>query len=92
MIPALLTIAVLCAWLGCLGFARLASPYDRLHCVTFVSVTAGAAVTVAAFWADGASDRTLKVLLFLLLTLANGAAVAHASSRAIMRRRPDALE
>ena len=92
MIPALLLFAVAFAWLGCFGFARFSSPYDRLHCVTFIGFTAGACVTVAAFLADGMSDRALKVLLFFLLTLLNGAAVAHASGRAMMRRGPDAVE
>jgi multicomponent Na+:H+ antiporter subunit G len=47
---------------------------------------------MAAFAADGISDRTLKILLFFLLTLANGAAVAHATGRAVMRRAEDGVE
>ena len=89
MIAVLLTFTVACVWLGCLGFARFASAYDRLHCVTFVAVTAGFFVVVAAFVADGVSDRALKILLFFLLSLANGAAVAHATGRAVMRRTED---
>lgn len=92
MIAAFLTVAVACVWLGCLGFARFGSAYDRLHCVTFVAVTAGFFVVVAAFVADGISDRTLKILLFFLLSLANGAAVAHATGRAVMRRVEDGAE
>jgi multicomponent Na+:H+ antiporter subunit G len=85
-VPLLAAVAV--SWLGCIGFAGFRSPYDRLHCVTFVAVTAGFFVTLAAFIADGLSDRALKILLFFLLTLANGAAVAHASGRAVARRGP----
>ena len=92
MIAALLIVAVLFAWIGCLGFARFPSAYDRIHCVTFVAVTSGAAVTIAAFCADGLSDRALKIALFYALTVLNGAAVAHASGRALMRRGPDAAE
>jgi multicomponent Na+:H+ antiporter subunit G len=92
VIAVLLTIAVACAWLGCFGFTRFASAYDRLHCVTFVAVTAGFFVVVAAFVADGVSDRALKILLFFLLSLANGAAVAHATGRAVMRRAEDGTE
>ena len=73
MIAALLIVAVLFAWIGCLGFARFPSAYDRIHCVTFVAVTSGAAVTIAAFCADGLSDRALKIALFYALTVLNGA-------------------
>jgi multicomponent Na+:H+ antiporter subunit G len=92
MIVVSLTIAVAFAWLGCLGFARFGSAYDRLHCMTFVAVTTGFFVVMAAFIADGVSARALKILLFFLLTLANGAAVAHATGRAVMRRTEDAAE
>lgn len=85
MIAVLLLAGAAFAWLGCVGFARFVSPYDRLHCVTFVSVTAGFFVAASAFAADGLSDRTLKIVAFLVVTLANGAAVAHASGRAVMR-------
>lgn len=85
----LLTVTVACVWIGCLGFARFGSAYDRLHCVTFVSVTAGFFLVVAAIVADGASDRMLKILVFFLLSLANGAAVAHATGRALLRREPE---
>jgi multicomponent Na+:H+ antiporter subunit G len=88
----LLAATVSCAWLGCLGFARFASAYDRLHCVTFVGVTAGLLLLLAAFAADGFTDRTLKILLFFMLILVNGAAVAHASGRAVMRRGVEAGE
>lgn len=92
MIAVVLTIAVACVWVGCVGFARFGSAYDRLHCVTFVAVTAGFFVVVAAFVADGISDRTMKISLFFLLTLANGAAVAHATGRAVMRRAEDGAQ
>jgi multicomponent Na+:H+ antiporter subunit G len=83
---ALLAAAVGFAWLGCLGFARFGSAYDRLHCVTFTGVTAGFFLLLAALAEDGFTDRTLKILLFLMVTLANGAVVAHATGRAVMRR------
>ena len=89
MTSALLAAAVACAWLGCIGFCGFASPYDRLHCVTFVAVMAGAFAVAAAFTADGFSDRSAKVLLFFALTIVNGAAVAHATARATMRRGPE---
>ncbi|HEY0183041.1 MAG TPA: monovalent cation/H(+) antiporter subunit G [Rhodopila sp.] len=92
MTATLLLLAVAFTWLGCFGFARFASPYDRLHCVTFVGVTAGLFIAAAACGADGLSDRALKAVLFLLATLVNGAAVSHATARAIMRRGPGVMK
>jgi multicomponent Na+:H+ antiporter subunit G len=92
VIAVFLTLAVACARIGSFGFARFGSAYDWLHCVTFVAVTAVIFVVVAAFVADGVSGRTLKILVFFLLTLANGAAVAHATGRAVMRRAEDGAE
>lgn len=86
VIDALLAIAVLAAWLGCAGFARLRAPLDRLHCVAFVNATAGAALTAAAFVADGPSIRAFKILLVAGISLLAGAALSHASGRALLLR------
>lgn len=81
-IAAVLGVAVLATWLGCIGFARLRSPYARLHCVPFVALASGVPVVVAAFLADGLSDRALKILLLVLIIVIGGAALSHASGRA----------
>lgn len=83
---ALLAIGVLCVWLGCLGFIRLSNAYDRMHCVTFVSVTAGFAVMLACWANQGASASILKVVFLVLFTLLNGAALGHATGRAVLHR------
>jgi multicomponent Na+:H+ antiporter subunit G len=85
-VDALLAVLVLAAWLGCAGFARLRSPLDRLHCVTFVNAACGMALVAVAFVADGASDRAFKVLLLVAAALLSGAAVAHATGRALVLR------
>jgi multicomponent Na+:H+ antiporter subunit G len=82
----LLALAVLTCWLGVAGFARLKSPLDRLHCVTFVNAASGIAILVAAFIADGVSARTVKILLLNAAALASGAALAHATGRALLLR------
>lgn len=87
VIDALLILAVLNTWLGCLGFVRLRTAFERLHCVTFVNAGAGLPIVVAAFVADGASDRALKILLLACLQLLAGAALAHASGRVLLLRR-----
>jgi multisubunit Na+/H+ antiporter MnhG subunit len=86
IIAVLLAVVVGATWLGCFGFARLRTPLDRLHCVAFVNFTAGTALTIAAFVADGPSTRAFKILLMTLLSLAGGAALSHATGRALWMR------
>ena len=89
MITALLALAVVATWLGCIGFARLPTAYARLHCVPFVAIAAGFPITVVTFVADGVSSRALKVLFLQLGMLLIGGALSHASGRAIAIRAID---
>lgn len=82
----LLVLTVLPLWLAALGFARLRSAYDRVHCVSFAAVASGAPLLALAFVADGASDRAFKVLLLVGLSVLSGAGLAHAIGRAIAFR------
>lgn len=91
VLPAALPAALLAAlvatvWLGCLGFARLASPLDRLHCAAFVNAAGGALLIAVALAADGLSIRTLKTVLAVAAGLAAGAACSHGLGRALMLR------
>jgi multicomponent Na+:H+ antiporter subunit G len=86
IIEALLAVMVVCAWIGCAGFARLRAPLDRMHCVTFVNATSGTALVVTAFVADGPSDRAFKTLLVVGIGLLAGAAMSHATGRALLLR------
>lgn len=86
-VEVLLALCVLTAWLGAAGFARLAWPLDRLHCVTFVNVACGAfALLAAALW-GGSADDVVKVAFLLGALLVGGAIIGHATARAIVRRR-----
>ena len=85
-INVLLGIVVLAVWLGCIGFVRLRTPLDRMHCVAFVNTTAGSALVLAAFLSDGASARAGKILLVAGASLLAGAATSHAVGRAIHLR------
>jgi multicomponent Na+:H+ antiporter subunit G len=85
-IDALLALAVATAWLGTMAFIRLRTPFERLHAVTFLNVTAIGAVMVAAFVADGISSRSLKCALIWLATLVTGALVSHVTGRALHLR------
>lgn len=86
LVDALLALAVVCAWIGAAGFARLVTALDRLHAVAFVTVGSGLALVLAAFVADGPSTRAFKILLMWLVALIAGAAVNQAAARAILTR------
>ena len=86
VVAALLAIAVASAWIGALGFARLSSALDRLHCVTFVYVGCWLPVVIAAFVADGPSSRAFKILLLFVVSFVAGAAVNQAVARCIFTR------
>lgn len=82
----LLGVMMASAWLGVAGFLRLRTTLDRVHCVTFVNAAAGLALVATAFVADGASDRALKILLMVAVSLVSGAALSHATGRALLLR------
>ncbi len=83
---ALLCVTVLASWLGALGFTRLRSALDRLHCVTFVNAAGGGMLLLAVLAHDGFSIRVIKVLFLVCSALVSGAALAHATGRAIWFR------
>ncbi|MHB1303930.1 MAG: monovalent cation/H(+) antiporter subunit G [Acidiphilium sp.] len=91
-IDAVLGVMVLSVWLGCAGFVRLRTPLDRMHCVAFVNVVAGGALILVAFLADGPSNRAFKIVLVEGLALLSGAAMAHATGRALAERGQPAAE
>lgn len=86
LVDLLLGLAVVCAWIGAAGFARLVSALDRLHAVTFVTVGSGLSIVLAAFVADGPSTRAFKILVLWFVALVGGAAVNQAVARAIFTR------
>ena len=86
VVAVLVAVLVAVTWLGCLGFARLRSPLDRLHCASFVNVAAGGVMVVLAFVADGSSIRAWKVLVLVAASVVGGAVLSHAAGRAILYR------
>ena len=85
-VDGLLGLALVAAWIGAIGFARLESSMDRLHCASFTTLGAGLPVVIAAFVADGPSQRAFKILLLFVIALVAGASVNQAIARAIFTR------
>ena len=86
IVDLLLAFALAAAWLRAIGFARLKSSMDRLHCATFTTVGAGIPFALAAFAEDGASQRSFKILLLVVVAVVAGASVNQAIARAIFTR------
>ncbi|HEY6434147.1 MAG TPA: monovalent cation/H(+) antiporter subunit G [Acetobacteraceae bacterium] len=86
----LLAVTVAVVWLACLGFARLRTAFDRLHCAGFVGAAAGLPLLLAAWLSQatfGGGSATIAKLAFLLACLLfNGAALSHATGRALHHR------
>lgn len=85
-VTVLLSLAVAAVWLASLAFLRLKTPMDRLHCASFVTLTAGAFVLAAVAAQDGLSPRTFKTLFLLVAAACVSAASAHAVGRALQLR------
>lgn len=86
LVDILLAASVSCCWLACLGFARLRTPFDRMHCASFVNVVAVPLMVAAAFVADGSSQRAWKFLAAAAISFVAGGAGAHAAGRALWQR------
>ncbi|MFI4886024.1 MAG: cation:proton antiporter [Steroidobacterales bacterium] len=87
VMQALLALAVLAAGRGVAGLRRHDRPLDRLHCVSFVNVSCGASILIAAALQGGAPDDVIKLAMLTGALLLGGAAIAHSTARAIVRRR-----
>ena len=87
MTALLLAVAVAAVWLGCVGFIRLTDAFDRLHCVAFVGIAAGVPVMLAGWVSQGADPSMVKVCFLIACILVNGAALGHATGRALHHRR-----
>ncbi|MCJ2013044.1 monovalent cation/H(+) antiporter subunit G [Methylobacterium sp. J-076] len=86
LVGALLALTVGVTWLSALAILRMPRALDRFHATSFLNVATGVCVTAVSFAADGVSDRSLKVLLMMVLLVAFGAVLSHAAGRAVLLR------
>jgi multicomponent Na+:H+ antiporter subunit G len=82
----LLLVGVLASWLGAAALFRLATPYQRIHCVGFVTLVAGFCFSAAIFITHPLSPLGWKALFILVVLLCAGAVVSHATGRALRMR------
>jgi multisubunit Na+/H+ antiporter MnhG subunit len=82
----LLLLGVVASWLGTAGLFRLATPYQRIHCVGFVTLVAGFCFAAAVFVTHPLSPLGWKAAFILVVLLCSGAVVSHATGRALAVR------
>jgi monovalent cation/proton antiporter MnhG/PhaG subunit len=86
-IEALLSFAVVIAWISSFGIVAMRSAYDRLHYVTPITTLSTIAVAVAVLMEEPFSQAGVKVVLTALLLLGSNAVLAHATASAAHYRK-----
>jgi multicomponent Na+:H+ antiporter subunit G len=82
----LLVLGVLASWLGSLALFRLRTPYQRIHCVAFVTVVGGFCFCLAVLLTHPGSPLGWKAAFILVVLACAGAVVSHATGRALLLR------
>jgi monovalent cation/proton antiporter MnhG/PhaG subunit len=81
-VEVLLGIAVVTAWLCCLGILLMPNFYERLHYLSSVTTISSFSVLVAVVIREGWGQATLKTIVVCILLLLINAVVTHATARA----------
>lgn len=82
-LDSLLGLVVLASLIGAVALVRLETPFEKLHTGSFIGAAGGIALMAAGFVADGVTDRSLKLVLIVVVLLIAGAAANHATARAL---------
>lgn len=81
----LLTSGVIACWIAALSFARLRTPLERIHAVSFANIAGGAMLTLAAM-IGSTPAAAAKCALIWLLTVIVAALLSHVTGRALLLR------
>jgi monovalent cation/proton antiporter MnhG/PhaG subunit len=77
-----LAIAVLSAWVCCIGILIMPNFYERMHYLATVTTISAFAILVAVVIEEGWGQATLKTIVTFVLLLLVNAVVTHATARA----------
>lgn len=81
-VEVLLEIAVVVAWLCCLGILVMPNFYERLHYLSTVTTICAFAILAAVVIEEGWGQATVKTIFVCLVLLLINAIVTHATARA----------
>lgn len=77
-----LGIAVVMAWLCCLGILVMPNFYERMHYLASVTTISAFAILAAVVMQEGWGQATLKTIFVCLVMLLINAILTHATARA----------
>lgn len=77
-----LAIAVLSAWVCCIGIVVVPNFYERLHYLATVTTISAFSIFIAVVIEEGWGQATVKTTLTCVLLLLINAVVTHATARA----------
>ena len=86
VIGALLSLSVLCCWVGCVGMWRMSHPTQALHYTGLPGTLGVTALVAAVFVQTGNSPVAWKSVLIAAVVLAVNSAGVHAVARAFRTR------
>lgn len=81
-VEVLLWIAVVVAWLSCLGMLLMDDILEKLHYLAPVTTVSMFAVLVAVVVEEGAGQAAMKTVVIAVVLLLINAVVSHATARA----------
>ncbi len=81
-VEVLLAVAVISAWICCLGMVIISDFYERLHYMASVSTVSMFAVLVAVVIQEGWGQATIKTILIAIVIFVMNAVLTHATARA----------
>ncbi len=86
-VEVLLGVAVVSAWICCLGMVIMSDFFERLHYMASVSTVSMFAVLAAVIIQDGWGQATIKTFLIAVVIFLLNAVLTHATARAARVRR-----
>lgn len=80
-VDSLLSVLVLCCWIGSIGAVRMREPMQALHYL-FAPTTLGAMCLGAAIWIErGFTQASFKITAIAFLLVAVNSVITHATAR-----------
>ena len=86
-VEVLLAVAVISAWICCLGLLVIGEFFERLHYMASASTVSMFAVLAAVVVQEGWGQASIKTILIALVIFLMNAVLTHATARAARVRR-----
>ena len=81
-VEVLLWVAVVVAWICCLGMVLMEEFFEKLHYMASVTTVSMFAILIAVVIEEGAGQATMKTIAIAVVLLLINAVLTHATARA----------